>query len=136
MIAMILGLFIACGDKITDTADDSVENPYTNNPATFTEVNDELLMKSCAFSSCHAVAAGYLLLEEEGNYTRLVDIASFTLTDEILVVPNDADSSYLFKKVIGAEGIAGDIMAPNGAGISLLQEQMLRSWIEDGAQNN
>jgi hypothetical protein len=93
-------------------------------------------MKSCAFSSCHAVAAGYLLLEEEGNYTRLVDVASFTLTNEILVVPNDADSSYLFQKVIGAEGIVGDIMAPNGAGISLVQEQMLRSWIEDGAQNN
>lgn len=137
MILTFLSLFLACGDKGTDTSAETTENPYADNPATFTEVNDELLKKSCAFSSCHGsdTVAGYLELSEEGNYDRLVDVQSFA-TGEILVIPNEADNSYLFKKVIGADDIEGDLMAPNGAGISELQEQMLRSWIEAGAQDN
>lgn len=130
-----LGLLIGCGDKAADTGADTLENPYADTPATFTEVDEELLKKSCAFSSCHGTAAGNFLIEDDGNYERLINVPS-VFTDEILVIPGDADSSYLFKKVIGAEGIEGDIMAPSGAGISELQEQMLRSWIEDGAPDN
>ncbi len=134
MTAIFLGLFLACGDK---DGDSSEENPYADTPATFTEVESELLMKSCAFSSCHGDggAAGGFILEQGENYDRLVDVQSVA-TGETLVIPNDADGSYLLKKVIGAEGITGDLMAPDGAGISILQEQMLRSWIEAGAQDN
>lgn len=137
MILTFLALLIACGDKETDTAENTTENtnPYADSPASFTEVNDELLLKSCGFSSCHGTGAGNLVLEAEGNYERIVDVES-AFTNEILVIPGDAENSYLFKKVTGADGIEGDLMAPSGAGISVLQEQMLRSWIEAGAQDN
>lgn len=132
---MIFALFLACGDNNTDTAAEaSIDNPYLDNPATFTEVENELLGVSCAFNSCHAAAAGGLSLDGQTDYERIMDVNS-PMTGEALVVPGDADASYLYKKIIGTPDITGDIMPP-GVGVSQLQEQMLESWINDGAQNN
>ena len=49
--------FFACGDKSVDSASDLP-------PATFTEIENELLGVSCAFSTCHGGNAGGLMLDE------------------------------------------------------------------------
>ena len=119
---LMLSIFLAGGEK---------------EPATFAEVETEILGLSCAFSSCHGASAGAggLVLTGEGDLDRLVNVASTVLAEETLVIPGDSENSYLVKKVMGAEGIDGDIMAP-GTGVSPEQLELLRSWIDEGALDN
>lgn len=127
---MIWMWILACGNK-----EDTGTEMTLEEPATFTQIEEELIKVSCAFSSCHGMGAGGLELNGEDDYERLINQPSTVLPEEILIVPNDVDASYFFRKLVTGNEIAGDIMAP-GQGISDYQEAMLRSWISDGATNN
>ena len=119
---------LACGEK-EDTG-------FTlDEPATFEQIENEIVKVSCAFGSCHAVGAGGIVLNGEDDYDRLVNQPSYAMPDQILVVPGDVENSYFFHKLVTGNNIDGDIMAPN-QGISNYQEALLRSWISEGAQNN
>ena len=127
---MIWMWMLACADKEDTGTEITLEEP-----ATFTQIEEELIKLSCAFSSCHGMGAGGLELNGEDDYDRLVHQPSAFLPDEILIVPNDIEASYFFHKLVTGNDIAGDIMSP-GQGISDYQEAILRSWISDGAPNN
>ena len=127
---MIWMWILACGSKEDTGTETTLEEP-----ATFTQIEEELIKVSCAFSSCHGMSAGGLFLDGEDDYDRLVNQPSTILPEEILIVPNDIDASYFFHKLVTGENIDGDLMAP-GQGISDYQEALLRSWIDDGATNN
>ena len=127
---MIWMWMLACADKEDTGTEITLEEP-----ATFTQIEEELITLSCAFSSCHGMGAGGLELNGEDDYDRLVNQPSAFLADEILIVPNDIEASYFFHKLVTGNDIAGDIMSP-GQGISDYQEALLRSWISDGAPNN
>ena len=125
---MIWMWMLACGEK-EDTG-------FTlDEPATFEQIENEIVKVSCAFGSCHAVGAGGIVLNGEDDYDRLVNQPSYAMPDQILVVPGDVENSYFFHKLVTGNNIDGDIMAPN-QGISNYQEALLRSWISEGAQNN
>lgn len=119
---------LACGEK-EDTG------VTLDEPATFEQIENEIVKVSCAFGSCHAVGAGGIVLNGEDDYDRLVNQPSYAMPDQILVVPGDVENSYFFHKLVTGNNIDGDIMAPN-QGISDYQEALLRSWISEGAQNN
>ena len=121
---------LACADK-----EDTGTEIILEEPATFTQIEEELIKLSCAFSSCHGMGAGGLELNGEDDYDRLVNQPSAFLPDEILIVPNDVEASYFFHKLVTGNDITGDIMSP-GQGISDYQEALLRSWISEGAPNN
>ena len=127
---MIWMWILACGSK-----DDTGSEITLEEPATFTQVEEELIKISCAFSSCHGMGAGGLELNGEDDYERLINQPSTVLPEEILIVPNDLEASYFFHKLVTGDNIVGDIMAP-AQGISDYQEALLRSWILDGAPNN
>ena len=127
---MIWMWILACGNK-----DDTGTEITLEEPATFTQIEEELIKVSCAFSSCHGMSAGGLLLDGEDDYDRLVNQPSTVLPEKTLIVPNDVNASYFFHKLVTGEDIDGDIMAP-GQGISEYQEALLRSWIDDGAPKN
>ena len=130
---LILMLLLACGEPETDSG--SIE-PDPGEPATFTEVRDNILLNSCAFSSCHGdQEAGDLALTSEGAYTALVDVPSQGVPGEVLVISGDGSGSYLIKKMEGAEGIAGDEMPP-GSILSDDKIDAVRSWIDNGAQDD
>ena len=120
----------ACGDK-----EDTGAEIVLDDPATFTQIEEELIKVSCAFASCHAVGAGGIVLNGEDDYDRLVNQPSYAMPDEFLIVPNDVDASYFFHKLVTGNNIDGDIMSP-GQGISDYQESLLISWISEGAPNN
>ena len=122
----LLTVFLSCGDKEEETE-----------VATFAALETDVFGLSCAFSSCHGASAGAggLVLTGTNDHQRLVEINSTVLTDEILVIPFDPDNSYLIKKVLGQDGIAGEIMSP-GTGISEHQLSLLTSWINAGAEDN
>lgn len=125
-MSLMMMALLACADKAGDTAelDDS-----------FAAVRDEVLLPSCAFSSCHGAGAGGLTLDEAGSYEALVEVESLGAPGEVLVIPGDADGSYLIKKMTAASGIVGDPMPPDALVDDLRLEQV-RSWIDRGAPND
>lgn len=127
-------LALACNGSSDDTGSNGDTGPIE--PATFTEVRDEILLNSCAFSSCHGdQGSAGLTLTTESSYDALVNVPSTKSDGEILVIPGDADGSYLIHKMEGADGIVGDIMPP-GAGLPEEKIQAVRSWIDNGAPND
>ena len=127
---MIWMWILACGNK-----EDTGTEVTLEEPATFTQIEEELIKVSCAFSSCHGMSAGGLFLDGDQDYERLVNQPSSVLPEQTLVVPNDVEASYFFHKLVTGVNIEGDIMAP-GQGISEYQEALLHSWISNGAPNN
>jgi hypothetical protein len=103
------------------------------NPATFTEVYENILEPSCGFSSCHGGGAGgFFLGDMHTTYGSLVNAESADAEGEILVVPGDANSSYLILKLEDAEGIVGDAMPP-AQPLPKEKIERVRSWIDAGA---
>ncbi len=103
---------------------------------TFTEVRDEILIPSCTLgSSCHSVGAGGWTFDEDDAYDKLVDYESVNAPGEILVIPDDADNSYLIRKVEWADDIVGEGM-PLGTTLNEELSQELRDWIDAGAADD
>lgn len=102
-------------------------------PATFAEVYDDILALSCGFSTCHGGGAGGFYLGELSEaYGALVNVESAEAAGETLVIPGDADNSYLIHKLEGAAGIVGGLMPPSSP-ISNEAMDRVRSWINAGA---
>jgi hypothetical protein len=126
---VVLGLS-ACGPS-GEAGDDSP----TPQEVSFTYVRDEILLKSCGFSSCHGSESGGLTLTTDRAYEELLDEPSEEKPDMHRVVPGDPDNSYLIWKLEGAEGIVKDQMPPGG---ELPEEKIaaIRAWIAAGAKND
>ena len=82
--------------------------------------------------SCHG-SSGNLNLSPNVSYNNLVNINASGYAGK-RVVPNDADNSILFKKVDGS-GAYGSNM-PLGGNLSATQINIIKQWIDEGAQNN
>jgi len=122
---MMLAL-IACGDKDADTAGEP----------TFTNVQATALVSCGISSTCHTAAgAAGLSLDEDVAYSELVDVESSTASGEILVIPGDADGSYLVRKLEEAADIVGDPMPPD-APLDASAIALVREWIDAGAPND
>lgn len=102
-------------------------------PVPWSYVQDEVLIPSCGFSSCHGVSSGGLTLNAEKSYTELLDEPSSEIPEMMRVVPGDPDSSYLMWKLEGRDGIIDDPMPPGGA-LDEVRLAAVRQWIEEGAQ--
>jgi hypothetical protein len=130
-----------CDEKLSD-----VTGPTPDLSPTFTSVQQQIFntqdasgRQNCIF--CHtdqgrAPAAG-LNLREGAAYNALVGVASRNKPGATLVIPGDADNSYLVQKLEGAPGIVGERM-PRTGGPYLTSGQMLvlRFWIQQGARND
>jgi hypothetical protein len=105
--------------------------------ATFSQVRDEVLVPSCALSSCHAAGSpNGMELVAGSEYQALVNAPSIAATGETLVVPGDADGSYVIDKLEDADNIVGSPMPPPFGGLDPAQIQMIRDWIDAGALDN
>ena len=80
---------------------------------------------SCASCHLNGAKAGGLDLSD---YENIVNATSNQMPSLMLIKPGVPDSSYLYMKVTGADGITGSRMPP---GENLTEEQLdlLRSWI-------
>jgi len=102
--------------------------------ASFSHIRDEILVPSCAFSSCHGSGAGGLTLNAEQAYDQLVGVASTQRPEMLRVKPGAPDESYLMWKLEGHEGIEEDQMPPGG--IEAEKIEVIRTWIASGAEND
>ena len=131
----------ACDEKLS-----SITGPTPNLSPTFTSIQQTLFNVTdpsgrLACVGCHTdqgrTPAANLVLTEGRAYQQLVGRASTGKPGATLVIPGDADNSYLVKKLEGASDIVG-LRMPRNNGPFLTEGQMLviRRWIADGAANN
>jgi hypothetical protein len=127
-LSALLLCFSGCGDDggdgvVTpdasppDAAPLSAECIEAANHSDLAWIQAEIFTKSCAsFSVCHqgaAASAGGLNLEDGAAEAALVNIDSVRFSDWKLVVPGDADNSYLM-------AILGDVEGPLTDGIGTM----------------
>jgi len=82
--------------------------------------------------SCHP-SSGNLDLRPGYSYDELVNVPASGYNG-ILVVPGDAESSILYKKVDGSGAYGANM--PLGGSLSSTQIAIIRDWINQGAKDN
>jgi hypothetical protein len=131
-------LGVACDEKLSN-----VTGPTPNLNTSFSSINQNILQATdssgrSACVLCHSgpTPAGRLNLSGD-PYSVLVNKPSSFKPGAILVVPGDPESSYLYQKLVGAAGIAGQRMPRNGPPfLTDGQIEVIERWIEEGAKNN
>jgi hypothetical protein len=132
-LPVVCALIAACGDK----GDSGGAGDDDAQAATFTRVYDEVLLPSCAYSSCHLGAGNAQLGWDDAAtaYTSLVNVASTQVETMDRVTPGAPDDSYLMWKFEDAAGITGDQMPPS-VPLTSAQTALVRGWITAGAAND
>ncbi|RME24920.1 MAG: hypothetical protein D6798_10110 [Deltaproteobacteria bacterium] len=141
-LLLTLALLAAgCGDKGDDTGTAGDGGAMDGGAAgdggsattgTWADVEADL-SGSCAFSGCHATGDQFPDLSAGNAYDSIVDVESQQAPGEILVIPGDADGSYLVRKVEGAKGITGNPMPQGSDTWDADSVATLRAWIDAGA---
>ena len=109
--------------------DDVIANP------SFAQHIQPVFTNNCATSGCHNSAAGGGLVLSTGQaYGNLVNVPSTGEPNMTLVIPSDADNSYLVIKLEGRQNVGARM--PLTGSISNNQIQNIKNWINNGAQNN
>ncbi len=129
-LAALLASCSDSGDKATDPG-----GGPSNEEVSFAADVQPILSGSCAVSDCHAGAspAQGLDLSAGASYAALVGVQAAQRPDLQRVHPGEPDSSYLVLKIEGGQGISR--MPPGGA-LQAEQIATIRSWIEEGADDN
>ncbi len=114
--------------------------PDAGNDVSFAGDIQPIFTTACA--GCHssggaADLAGIALMLTEGEaYDLLINVPSVQDTDLTLVVPGDPDASLLLAKVESDEPPVGLRMPRFAPALSDDEIALIRSWIEQGADNN
>ena len=103
----------------------------------FDQVQVQIFTPSCALSGCHAGASPQegMDLSDGQAYLNIVNVASNQVPSLDRIEPNQPNMSYLIQKVEGTAA-EGAQMPFGGAALSNELMQVLRDWVDDGAQNN
>ena len=133
LLLLVVGA-AACGS-------DSPTAPTTPTPTpgglqpTLSSIQSVVFDASCiGHHGDHATEAG-LDLTAGQSYSNLVNVPSTQVALD-LVTPNDAENSYLIHKLDGRAGMVGDLMPVGAAALSTAQIDVIKQWINAGAQNN
>ena len=102
--------------------------------ATLSEVQSQVFDASC--TGCHSGSSPSqgLNLSEGAAYGNTVNVPSTEVPSLNLVEPNDADNSYLMQKLEGTAQ-SGQQMPYGGPYLNSTLRQLVRDWIDAGAQN-
>ena len=108
------------------------------NPSFANDITEIFTRRGCASSNCHGNGAGGLTISTSGsaNHARLVNGTS-PMSGEVYVIPNDAQNSYLVKKLENRQGSGnGSRMPVGGSALDNVDLTNIKNWINTGAQNN
>ena len=103
--------------------------------ATLSEVQSQVFDASC--TGCHSGSSPSqgLNLSEGAAYGNTVNVPSTEVPSLNLIEPGDADNSYLMQKLEGTAQ-SGVRMPYGGPYLSSTLQQLVRDWIDAGAQNS
>lgn len=140
-IVAMAAINAGCDEKLS-----SIAGPTPGLEPTFSSIQREIFSSTDAAGrnacvACHTnvgrIPAGGLNLLPDASYAALVGVPSVTNPGGTRVIPGDPDASILIRKVEGAPGIVGQRMPLGGPPfLTAGQIQIIRRWIELGAQNN
>ena len=104
--------------------------------ADFKSIQDNIFTPIC--SRCHigASAPETLQLDAAHSYSSLVGIPSKEQPGVQRVEAGDPDSSYIIRKLEGDPSISGDRMPFGGPYLSQATIDIIKQWIQAGAQNS
>ena len=138
-ISIILFLFIlvfvsACEHEQTGMDPDMGLQP------TLSSIQANIFTPSCALTGCHVAGTDFLpgsmpLENSTQSFNSLVDEDSEERPELKRVDPGNSDDSYLVHKLEGRSNIIGDQM-PLGGELSTEQIDVIKQWIDAGAENN
>lgn len=99
-----------------------------------------LFLQHCAIQGCHVSGNppyNLVLAPASVAYGNIYNVASGESPAIKRVVPSDASSSFLFKKISGTAGI-GETMPPAAANdvLSPAEKAIIQNWIQQGALQN
>ena len=136
--SLVLFALVACAPE--------AEPPDAGPPSTFTEVYDAFFpvetLSQC--NKCHSnppndISNGNLSMgaDQATAYAALIDRTSTSSNcgGERFVVAGDPDASLFYVKTQGTPACGGR-MPLGGNALSDEQRQMIRTWIENGAQDD
>jgi len=137
---------LAYASVLDNTSDDPIfvlpfadtGTPPPTADATFTKVQQEIFNPSCALSGCHSAAssASGLNLAAGAAFNNIVNVASVEQPSKDRIEPGNPTGSYLWLKVTGDSSISGVRMPRGRPALSQDRLDLLRAWIEAGAQND
>ncbi len=108
--------------------------PLPQSP-TFAEIQSDILMPNCTFSGCHTGSnppEGLRLDSEQTSFDNLVNVVSGQRQDSNRVTPNNAQDSYLIRKLEGRD-IENSRMPLGRTPLASSVIQEIRDWIDNGA---
>jgi hypothetical protein len=124
----ILLAVAGCGSGVPDI-------PF-GEPVSYSQHLEPLMIKRCL--GCHTAEEpkAELVLERGRGYTQLVGRASHQMPSSLLVVPGDADASYLWQKLdhTAAQGKGMPRTLTGSKRLPASELELIRRWIADGAR--
>ena len=104
---------------------------------TLTSIHEVIIQRSCNSESCHGGStpeSDLDLTDVQTTYDALVGVASSMEPSFDRVVPGDPDNSLFYMVLLGEVGSVDQM--PPGYSLDPEEIEMIREWIEDGAENN
>lgn len=141
--AVIIALLSACGGGDGGPMDPGGDPGGANgdtrtvkaDPSFSNDIWEILTRRGCTGGACHGSGQGNLTMTSaSGAYAALVNVTSLA-SGETLVIPGNADDSYLVKKLEGRQSV-GARMPLNGSPLDNVDLSNIRNWITQGAKNN
>jgi hypothetical protein len=134
----------ACSNEDAVLVDDLINPIPLGDEVSLSEDVQPIFTMNCAVAGCHdsfTASSGQVL--EEGRLfdagTGIVGVASQGAPLLLRVQPFDSQASYLIHKLQGTQGNVGgkgDQMPLFGTPLNDKVIQVIRDWIDEGAQNN
>ena len=146
LFASLLGICLfapACSNEDADLVNQFINPMPLGEVVSLSEDVQPLFTFSCAVAGCHdrATASGGQVLEEGSLFDADTGIVGVASQGSLLlrVEPFDSQASYLIHKLQGTQldvGGEGDQMPLFGIPFDDEMIQVIRDWIDEGAQNN
>ncbi len=131
LLLLLIAGVAACGSD----SPTSPTPPADDLMPTLSSIQDLVFNASCVLHHGNTQTDGGLDLRAGQSFNNLVSAAS-TQVALNRVEPNDAENSYLIHKLEGRAGISGDRMPVNGPFLSQADIDVIKQWINDGAEDN
>lgn len=134
MPALILILLSSCSDHIIDSTP-SIDQVLNTDliSSKFSDIQSKVFNKSCALSGCHVT--GVQAPNLSGNAYNVIVSKPSTQTLNY-IEPGKPNQSYMYLKLINANGISGFRMPQNAPQLQQAVIDSISAWILNGALNN
>jgi hypothetical protein len=113
----------------------SLAPPVAGLTPTLASIQSNVFSVNCAVPGCHGGAGAQQGLRLDPGFSagNLINVASPRDSNLIRVVPGNPDGSFIIQKLEGTQSL-GDRMPDGGPYLPQSTIDVIRQWIQDGAQ--